>query len=208
MLWVCTVSAGEARAVQPLIDALLARFPHHAILLTHMTPTGCCTGVEFVVQRSSRVIQAHLPYDLPSVVDRLLRHLQLCLGLLMETEVRPVLIERAYSAGVSVVSVNGRLLMRSHRQIARLGNAACQTYTQLVAVLVQTPDDTDRYHSLGTPRVRVVDNLKFDTTPHVDQIMAGRVLHGALHSRSAWATTGTREGEEALLFNIWLVHYA
>ena len=44
ILWVHAVSVGETRAAQPLIDALLAAYPDHAILLTHMTPTGRATG--------------------------------------------------------------------------------------------------------------------------------------------------------------------
>ena len=208
LLWVHAVSVGETRAAQPLVDALLARFPHHAVLLTHMTPTGRRTGAEFAAQRNGRIIQAYLPYDLPSAVDRFLRHFQPRLGLLMETEIWPVLIERAYAAGVPMVLVNGRLSARSHRRTARLGEAARQTYAQLAAVLAQTPDDADRYRSLGVPRVRVTGNLKFDITPHVDQIMTGRALHDALRGRSAWVAASTREGEEALLLDAWLVHRA
>ncbi|UGS91672.1 lipid IV(A) 3-deoxy-D-manno-octulosonic acid transferase [Ralstonia wenshanensis] len=208
LLWVHAVSVGETRAAQPLIDALLARFPYHAVLLTHMTPTGRRTGAEFAAQRNGRVIQAYLPYDLPSAVDRFLRHFQPRLGLLMETEIWPVLIERAYAAGVPMVLVNGRLSARSHRRTARLGDAARQTYAQLAAVLAQTPDDADRYRSLGVPRVRVTGNLKFDITPHVDQIMAGGVLHDALRGRSAWVAASTREGEEALLLDAWQAHRA
>ncbi|WP_199030341.1 lipid IV(A) 3-deoxy-D-manno-octulosonic acid transferase [Ralstonia sp. ASV6] len=211
LLWVHAVSVGETRAAQPLIDALLARFPHHAVLLTHMTPTGRRTGAEFAAQRNGRVIQAYLPYDLTGAVDRFLRHFQPRLGLLMETEIWPVLIERAYAAGVPMVLVNGRLSARSHRRTARLGDAARETYAQLAAVLAQTPDDADRYRSLGVPRVRVTGNLKFDITPHVDQIMAGRVLREALHrpyGRVAWVAASTREGEEALLLDAWQAHRA
>ncbi len=208
LLWVHAVSVGETRAAQPLIDALLARFPQHNVLLTHMTPTGRRTGAEFAAQRNGRVIQAYLPYDLTGAVDRFLRHFQPRLGLLMETEIWPVLIERAHHAGVPMVLVNGRLSARSHRRTARLGQAARETYAQLAAVLAQTPDDADRYRSLGVPRVRVTGNLKFDITPHVDQIMMGRALRDALHGRAVWVAASTREGEEPLLLDAWHAHRA
>jgi len=44
LLWVHAVSVGETRAAEPLIVALLERFPQHDLLLTHMTPTGRATG--------------------------------------------------------------------------------------------------------------------------------------------------------------------
>jgi 3-deoxy-D-manno-octulosonic-acid transferase len=187
---------------------LLTRFPEHDVLLTHMTPTGRRTGAEFAAQRNGRVIQAYLPYDLSGAVDRFLRHFLPRLGLLMETEIWPVLIERAYHAGVPMVLVNGRLSARSHRRTARLGEAARETYAQLAAVLAQTPDDADRYRSLGVPRVRVTGNLKFDITPHVDQIMAGRALREALAGRAVWVAASTREGEEPLLLDAWHAHRA
>ncbi|MFA7242449.1 MAG: glycosyltransferase N-terminal domain-containing protein, partial [Sulfuricellaceae bacterium] len=44
ILWLHAVSVGETRAAAPLIESLLQRYPHHRILLTHMTPTGRETG--------------------------------------------------------------------------------------------------------------------------------------------------------------------
>ena len=40
VIWVHAVSVGETRAAEPLVRALLARWPEHSVLLTHMTPTG------------------------------------------------------------------------------------------------------------------------------------------------------------------------
>ena len=69
-------------------------------------------------------------------------------------------------------------------------------------------DSADRYRSLGVPRVRVTGNLKFDITPHVDQIMAGCMLRDALGGRAAWVAASTREGEEPLLLEAWQAHRA
>lgn len=40
LIWLHAVSVGETRAAASLIDALLQAYPAHALLLTHMTPTG------------------------------------------------------------------------------------------------------------------------------------------------------------------------
>jgi hypothetical protein len=40
ILWIHSVSVGETRAAEPLVEALRERWPDHAILFTHMTPTG------------------------------------------------------------------------------------------------------------------------------------------------------------------------
>jgi len=46
LIWIHAVSVGETRAAQPLVRALLDRYPGHRLLLTHMTPTGLDAGRE------------------------------------------------------------------------------------------------------------------------------------------------------------------
>ena len=43
-IWLHCASVGEVRAARPLIEGLLARFPHYSLLLTTMTAT-CATRV-------------------------------------------------------------------------------------------------------------------------------------------------------------------
>ncbi|MGO4612115.1 glycosyltransferase N-terminal domain-containing protein, partial [Variovorax sp. 2RAF20] len=76
------------RAAQPLIDALLAQYPTHRLLLTHMTPTGRQTGAQ-LYGAEPRVLQCYLPYDLSWLVRRFLRYFRPDAGMLMETEVWP-----------------------------------------------------------------------------------------------------------------------
>ena len=73
LIWVHAVSVGETRAAEPLVAALAARYPQHAFLLTHMTPTGRATGAELAARWPGRITQVYLPYDLPFAVRRFLR---------------------------------------------------------------------------------------------------------------------------------------
>src|SRR5262249_30978996 len=116
-IWVHAVSVGETRAAAILVDALAERFPDHRILLTHMTPTGRATGVELF---GDRVERAWLPYDLGFATRRFLRHFKPELGVLLETEIWPRLIEEAARAGVPVMLANARLSEKSARGYARV----------------------------------------------------------------------------------------
>ena len=104
LIWLHAVSVGETRAAQPLVRALLARFPHHELLLTQMTPTGRATAHE-LYGNEVRVHVAYLPYDTPGCVARFMRHFRPSLGLLMETEVWPNLIAGARRANVPIALV-------------------------------------------------------------------------------------------------------
>jgi hypothetical protein len=120
LLWLHAVSVGETRAAEPLIDSLLRAYPGHGVLLTHMTPTGRATGQELLARHPGRLTQAYLPYDLPAACGRFLDHFQPQIGLLMETEVWPNLIEAARRRKLPMALINARLSARSQRGYARL----------------------------------------------------------------------------------------
>jgi 3-deoxy-D-manno-octulosonic-acid transferase len=121
VLWVHAVSVGETRAAEPLVDALLAEYPHSRIILTHMTPTGRATGKALFARHGERLVQSYLPYDTGSMVSRFIRHFRrVCI--LMETEVWPNLIAVCNARKVPVVLANARLSERSLRKATRLGS--------------------------------------------------------------------------------------
>lgn len=197
-LWVHAVSVGETRAAQPLLDALLAAYPRHRILLTHMTPTGRQTGQQLYGD-NPRVQQCYLPYDVPALVRRFLAHFRPEAGLIMETEVWPNLVHVTRRVGVPLFLVNARLSPRSYRRTARFGGAAASLYNDFTAVLAQTAGDAERYRALGVKAVQVTGNLKFDMQPPEAGVTRGQTLRRAFGARHVLAAASTREGEEPLI---------
>lgn len=204
-LWVHAVSVGETRAAQPLIDALLAAYPRHRLLLTHMTPTGRQTGAQ-LYGANPRVQQCYLPYDLPWLVRRFLAYFQPDAGLIMETEVWPNLVHVTRRMGVPLFLVNARLSPRSYRRTARFGSAAAALYNDFTMVLAQTAGDAERYRALGVKSVQVTGNLKFDMQPPEAGVARGQLLRQTFGNRHVLAAASTREGEEPLIleaFSRW-----
>jgi 3-deoxy-D-manno-octulosonic-acid transferase len=201
LLWLHTVSLGETRAAEPLIDALLTEYPEHALLLTHMTPTGRAAGAELMGKYASRLRQAYLPYDLPGACARFLDHFEPCLGLLMETEIWPNLIAAARARSLPVLLVSARLSARSQRGYRRFLPLIRPAMKGLAVVAAQTPTDAARLKSLGARDVRVTGNLKFDVVPAPEKRQLGADWRSALGSRPVWLAASTREGEEALILD-------
>ncbi|WP_431796719.1 lipid IV(A) 3-deoxy-D-manno-octulosonic acid transferase [Cupriavidus metallidurans] len=204
-LWVHAVSVGETRAAQPLIDALLAAYPQHRLLLTHMTPTGRQTGAQ-LYRGNPRVQQCYLPYDMPWLVRRFLAYFRPDAGLIMETEVWPNLVHVTRRVGVPLLLVNARLSPRSYRRTARFGKAAASLYNDFTMVLAQTAGDAERYRALGVRSVQITGNLKFDMQPPEAGVARGQLLRSAFCNRHVLAAASTREGEEPLIleaFSRW-----
>jgi len=209
LIWLHAVSVGETRAAHPLVAALLARYPDHEVLITHMTPTGRATAAALFA--SERVRQAYLPYDYPFAVRRFLRAWRPRLGIVIETELWPNLVAAARHEGVPLALVNARLSGRSLRKGQRWSALIRPALAGLDLVLAQTEADAQRLRQLGRREVPVLGNLKFD-------VLAAPALEALGHAwRVAWLAdqrngglprfcvlaASTREGEEALLLDAW-----
>ncbi|EKS9840244.1 lipid IV(A) 3-deoxy-D-manno-octulosonic acid transferase [Burkholderia orbicola] len=196
LIWVHAVSVGETRAAQPLIDALMRARADARILLTHMTPSGRATGEQIF---GDRVLRCYLPYDMPGAVRRFLRAWRPTLGLVMETEVWPTLIDECRRADVPLVLTNARMSARSFRRAAKFGAATRDVFGGFSRVLAQSPADAERLTSLGARNVTVLGNLKFDMTTPPELAARGHAWRDAIGARPVWVAASTRENEEVLV---------
>lgn len=197
-IWVHAVSVGETRAAQPLVEAILKRWPDHAVLLTCMTPTGRDAGRQVY---GDRVIQSYLPYDYPGAVKRFLGHFQPRFGVLMETEIWPNLLAVAKRRGMPIALANARLSERSARGYKRFGRLARPAIAALAGTAAQTEADAARLSELGAGNVEVCGNLKFDVAPPPEKIELGRRWREIIGKKPVWLAASTREGEERLILD-------
>jgi 3-deoxy-D-manno-octulosonic-acid transferase len=203
-IWVHAVSVGETRAAQPLIEQLARELPHASFVLTHTTPTGRAVGRSIVAALPGRVAQRYLPYDLRFAVARFLREVRPAVGVIMETEVWPNLLQATQRAGVPVLLANARLSERSAargRRFAALLQPAAQGFERIAA---QSEADRARIAGWTDRPIVVAGNLKFDLAVDEARVDAGRALRAGWGARPVWLFASTRDGEEALVLDAWL----
>lgn len=204
VIWIHCVSVGETRATQPLINALLAQYPQHQLLITHGTPTGRDTSSQLFKQEitSGRVSQAYLPVDTPAAANRFLKHFKPELGLLMETELWFHLIDQATRMHLPMALLSARLSAKSATGYAKLGSLTRQGLQQLALVAAQTAADGERLQALGAKNPIICGNLKFDVTPPADSADKGAALRQLIgQHRIVCMAASTREGEESLILD-------
>ncbi|MEP6874298.1 MAG: 3-deoxy-D-manno-octulosonic acid transferase [Burkholderiales bacterium] len=198
-VWVHAVSLGETRAAAALIDALRGERPGMRLLLTHGTATGREAGAALLREGDAQV---WLPYDTASATRRFVARFRPVVGVLMETEVWPNLMQAAHMGRVAIVLANARLSARSLRRGLRLDALMRPAAQRIALALAQTEADAQRLREAGAPRVEVSGNLKFDMTPEPALLAQGRAWR-ALLDRDVVLATSTREGEEAMLLGAW-----
>lgn len=198
-VWLHAVSVGETNAAKPLAAAMLKAWPEADLLLTHMTPTGRDAGRKIVALAPERVTQCYLPYDIPGAVAKFFRETRPELGVVMETEIWPNLMEAAGRAGVPVVLANARESDKSRIQAEKVIRVMRPAVRSFEAILAQSRGDAENFRRLGAERIRIVGSLKFDIRPDAAQAEKAAAWKAAI-ARPVVLAASTREGEEAELF--------
>lgn len=158
-IWLHAVSLGEVVAATPLIQALINK--GHRLMVTTMTPTG---SQQVLKTFGQHVAHQYVPYDLPWVIRRFYQRLQPRLGIIMETELWPNLINEAEHFNIPLMLVNARISDNAFRQYQRFPHFFKQVLNQFMTILAQSGEDAERFISLGAlpSRVQMGGNLKFD----------------------------------------------
>jgi 3-deoxy-D-manno-octulosonic-acid transferase len=195
LIWIHAVSLGETRTAAILLREWRKLQPGLRVLLTHGTATGRAEGRNLLEPGDIQVWQ---PWDSPDAVERFLSHFKPRIGVLLETEVWPVLMAGAARRSVPMVLANARLSAKSQRQAWRLAWLSRPAYGALAAVYAQTEADAERFRSLGANVSAVAGNLKFDASPDASQQALGRQWRARL-TKPVLMLASSREGEEALL---------
>ena len=198
-LWLHAVSLGETRAAEPLVRALRQLRPDLRLLLTHGTATGRAAGAALLGPDDH---QCWLPLDTPGAVSRFLARHRPALGVLMETEVWPQLLDAAQQAGVPMVLANGRLSEKSLRQSLRFDALLRPAAESLTLALAQTAADAQRLRQAGAVNVQVAGNIKFDQQPSPELLAVGESWSAGL-ARPVVLAASWREGEDEPLLQAW-----
>ncbi len=197
-LLIHAVSLGEARAVGPLVDALLAE--GYQITLTSTTPTG---SEEISRAFGSRVQHCYLPIDSPLCLRPWLEGIKPKALVLMEKELWPNLISLANRKGIPVVIANAMLSSRSFQKQYRFGWFYRALFTKISHILAQDEPVGHRFKALGATNVTIAGNLKFDIEAPASMSQMVRELEPHFEGRTLLMAACTHESEEALILDVF-----
>ncbi|CAH1042657.1 lipid IV(A) 3-deoxy-D-manno-octulosonic acid transferase [Halomonas sp. TD01] len=204
-IWLHCASVGEVRAARPLIEGLLARYPHHSLLLTTMTATGAQQAQALIDEQAApdqvRLAHCFLPLDFPGAAKRFIARVQPTLAILFETELWPNLLHACHQQAVPVAVVNGRLSPRAFARYQRLRSLMAGALVNVTWLAAKSVQDAERFQALGCRAevTRVVGSLKFEVPSQEKALKESECLLQAWGVRPVWVAGSTREGEEALL---------
>ncbi len=193
LIWIHAASVGETQSALTLIAALTAARPDATVLLT----TGTVTAARLLAARApARVIHRYAPLDVPGWVARFLDGWRPDLGVFVESELWPTLIEAAAARGVPLALVNARMSARSARLWRASGAAGQRLVGRFSLIAAQGEADAARYAALGAVPL-AWGNLKHAAPPLPADAAELAALRAAIGARPAWIAASTHPGEEA-----------
>ena len=193
LVWLHAASVGETQSALPLITAMTDARPDLHVLLT----TGTVTAARLIAARApERVIHRYAPLDVPGWVARFLEGWRPDLGVFVESELWPNLIEAAAARGLPLALVNARMSARSARFWRLSGKAGRRLVSRFGLVAAQGEADAARFAALGAAPV-AWGNLKHAAPPLPADAAELAALRAALGPRPAWIAASTHPGEEA-----------
>jgi 3-deoxy-D-manno-octulosonic-acid transferase len=195
LVWLHGVSVGESLSLLPLVDALRARRPDLALLVT----SGTRTSAELLAKRlPAGVIHQYAPVDAPGAVTRFLDHWRPAAGVFVESELWPNLIREAHKRGVRLALASARMTEASAKGWSRVPGAAKTLLGAFELILPQEALTAGRLARLGA---KVGPNLNLkrvgDRLP-CDEAELAR-LRAALVGRPVILASNTHEGEEPII---------
>jgi 3-deoxy-D-manno-octulosonic-acid transferase len=200
-IWVHAVSVGEVTVARNLLEALKNRLPGVPLGLSVTT----AAGLDAARRLAGPGIEVFsFPLDLAGPIEKALSAVRPGAIVLVETELWPLLIERARVRDVPIVLVNGRISDRSFRRYLLLRRWFSRILQNVSLFAMQSREDGERIARLGAPegRILVTGNIKYDVSASPPFADAAR-LTAAAAGRPILVAASTSEGEEQIVLDAW-----
>jgi len=159
--WMHAVSVGEVNICTQLISVLEPRVPNLKFVVSTTTSTGMG---ELQSKLPNHISKIYYPIDHRGWVRRALNIIHPEAIVLVEAEIWPNFLWRAFDMRIPLFLVNARLSERSYRGYRRLAFLFRPIFRSFTGVGVQNESDAARLRELGCrpEAIHIVGNLKFD----------------------------------------------
>jgi len=159
-IWIHSVSLGETKAVEPLIQKIKEKYPSISIVCSHATIAGYQQSLKNPLVDASFI----LPIDFTFTMKRLVRKTNPTLFILVESDYWPSLLFELKKKKVPIAVVNGKISQRSFETYSKFSFLKNFTFELCDQILVQNDDYLEQFSKLGLKNPKMINcgNLKFD----------------------------------------------
>ena len=205
VIWIHSVSVGEALAATSLIKKIQKRYPETVLVVTTTTLTGS-ERVRSIFPSS--VYHVYAPYDLPGAVNRFLKRTHPSLVIIMETELWPNIIHYCNDIKIPIIVANARMSEKSLKGYQKFSRLTKKMLHKVDHIVAQHKDDAENFLKLGLPssRLTIAGNIKFDAILDSELILRASELKAEwsdANKRQIFLAASTHRGEDEIVLNAY-----
>ena len=198
LYWFHCASVGEANSILPVIEDLLELDKKASILLT----TGTVSSASQIENRlPTRCFHQYIVVDKYFAVKRFIDNWQPNVGVFVESEIWPNLINYASKQGCKLILANARMSEKSFRKWQFLLKIGFDVFSYFSLCLPQSRIDEKYYNALGVREVKYLGNIKIDAPALSCDDEKVSVILEQIGSRPIFIAASTHEGEEEKIIN-------
>ncbi len=200
VIWLHTVSVGEAQAADNLVKNLKREYPDFSLVISTVTKTGNKIARK-LIGRQDLVI--YFPLDISFIVKKVISAVNPKLFIIAETEIWPNLIINLAKKGVPIALVNGRVSSNSFRGYKIIRPFLSRVLGKFTLFCMQTKEDAQRIAELGAARakVKVTGNMKFDLQLSATGFQLSDL--GLIEEEKLFIAGSTHRGEEEIVLQAY-----
>lgn len=195
-IWVHAVSLGEMTSAAPLVRLCLDG--GYSVVTTHATPAGKAAaektfGAEIA---TGQMAVRYAPVDRRKYWRRFFSATTPRVGLVMEMEFWPAMLEAAAEAGVGLCLANSQVPSKSYGRALRVARLVGHPVTRAAAIFAKSARMAERFRALGARHVEAKGETRFDMAVPEAHLAAGRALGDHLAGRPVLTFASVVAGEE------------
>lgn len=175
-IWVHAVSLGEMKSAEPLVAMCLDAGCR--VLTTHATPAGRRAAEDAFAGaiEAGQMAVRYAPVDLASFWNSFFQRYLPRVGLVMEMEFWPAMIEASRHAECVICLTNSQVPGKSFARARRMARMLGHPIARAATVFAKSEPMAERFRMLGAQDVRVMGETRFDIAPPSGQVDAGAAL--------------------------------
>lgn len=157
LIWIHAASVGESMVAITLVQELNKKYSDYNYLIT----TGTLSSANILEKwLPSNAKHQFSPVDNLLIAKKFLSHWQPSLGIFIESELWPCLIQQA-SSRFDLMLINARLSDKSYKRWQDYKNIFQHITINFKRIIVQSKRDLEKYQNLGCSQAINLGNLKF-----------------------------------------------
>ncbi|MGI4775932.1 MAG: 3-deoxy-D-manno-octulosonic acid transferase [Janthinobacterium lividum] len=197
VIWLHAASVGESNIIVNLIKNITP-----AQKVTYLVTSGTLTSAQILKNKLPiNAIHQFLPYDNFIFIRSFLRKWQPYLGIFVEAEIWPSLINEA-SKTCKLLVINAHISDKSFDKWSLVRSFFQKNMSNFSEVLTQSDRDFNKYEALGLKNLTNLGNIKFSNEKlHVDNLEFEK-LHKSFQNRKIIVLASTHPQDEQVILSI------